>query len=306
MQLTLDRIHPDPDNIRGDSYDDDIAPLAADIARHGLLQPLVVYPVDDGYMLTAGHRRFFAVQALGWADVEAKVIDPPANDLERLDRMASENLQRRQINPIEEARYYQRCIDAGRSQTEIAASVGVAQSKVSSYLMLLDLPADIRSLVAQRRMNPTNAIAMAKRRRQESGAARSDAGGTHNRGYVVPWFDGAHPQRLPAAAHCAHLQHSPDLRIGGACGQCWEWAILRAASATNTETRSEADAPPCNGIPRPRERFSDPREILRRLKCTRCSTPAIERDQRRCFTDRDGRRHTFDHHEFVMEVAADA
>ncbi len=304
-QLTTVRVAdltPDPDNIRDDAADADIDALAADIAEHGLLQPLVAYPdVETGALkLAAGHRRLHAVRRLGWVDVQVIIRPAPAGDLERLDLMAAENLHRRQLNPIEEAKLFSRYVTLGRTQTEIAAQIGRGISYVSQRLSLLELSEDIQRRVADGRMSVTGAVKAAKWQRIAAGTARADHGTSHQMSQVnVPHFNSAHRLHGAAAHYCRDHLHDAALRIGGACGECWERQIRIDAGLTP----AQADPPPTAGVRRPREKFTDPLDILRRLTCIRCGCAATERTARRCHVDRDGRRVLFDTHEFVMEVA---
>src|SRR3954454_19387436 len=95
-----------------------IEPLRDSVARHGILQPLLVRRRDEGGVwLVAGHRRLAAAQAAGLEDVPVAVVDG-----ERLELTAVENLQRAQLTPLEEARTFQALADAGHSPQGIAAS----------------------------------------------------------------------------------------------------------------------------------------------------------------------------------------
>lgn len=307
--LELARIHPDPDNIRDAAHDDDIDSLAADIKSHGLLQPIVVYPAhdDDGmsegqYLISAGHRRFFAVTSLGWTTVDVKIIDHPADDLARIDLMVSENLQRRQLDPIEEAKVYRRYTRTGLTQADVARRLNVPPSRVSDTLGLLTLSKDVQRRVQSGQIAFRLAREMVRRNRENAGTIRPDHGGKHRTGYKTPYFTTAHKLYNAAASRCAHLDHDPGLRIGAACGECWEHTIrLDAAKAPLLINET-----PPQQRRRPVERFSDPRDILRRIKCTRCGVGALERpNEQRCTAVRDGRRVLFDRHEFPMEVTPD-
>ena len=313
MKLTtipLADIEPDPDNIRDSAAEADIPALAADIKQKGLLQPLVVYPTHDCYMVSGGHRRRLALLTLGWTTTDALVIPHPGTELERIDLMASENLHRRQLNPIEEARVYKRYIDTGMTQAEVARRLGVTQSRVSDYLQLLTLSVDAQRRILTGQLGVNTAKRLAQEARAKKGQIRPDYGRAHKMGIVVPYFTSRHQLYGNAAARCRNAEHDPDLRLGGACGECWEHSI-RLDAARNPIRLNEPDPPPAANIPRPRrvEMFSDPRDILRRIQCTRCGIGALERpSEQRCFAVRDGRRRMFDRHEFPMqiEVAADA
>lgn len=119
--------------------------LAASIREKGLLQPLLVRPAPNGgYQLIAGERRFRAAQRAGLERVPISVRE--ADDVETLELALIENLQRENLNPVEEARAFKRLGDEFRlSQEDIAARVGKSRSAVTNSLRLLQLPASVLS-----------------------------------------------------------------------------------------------------------------------------------------------------------------
>ncbi|MBX3024778.1 ParB/RepB/Spo0J family partition protein [bacterium] len=119
-----------------------IEELAASIREKGLLQPLLVRPAGNGYQLIAGERRLRAAQRAGLERVPISLRD--ADDIEALELALIENLQRENLNPVEEARAYKRLGDEfDLSQEQIAARVGKTRSAVTNSIRLLQLPPSV-------------------------------------------------------------------------------------------------------------------------------------------------------------------
>ncbi len=140
-------ITPNPQQPRKDFKDNELDELVASIREHGLLQPLLVRPAGPGrYELVAGERRFRSVQRLGWAEVPVVVRD--VEDEALLVLALVENLQREELNPIEEAEGYRTLADRfGLTQEQISQAVGKNRSTVTNLLRLLKLAPSIRRLV---------------------------------------------------------------------------------------------------------------------------------------------------------------
>ena len=120
--------------------------LTASIRLNGLLQPLLVRPKAGAFELVAGERRFRAVQTLGWREVPVHVRD--LDDQAVLTLALIENLQRSDLNPIEEAEGYQELIARfSLTQQQVADSVGRERSTVANMLRMLSLPDDVRKMV---------------------------------------------------------------------------------------------------------------------------------------------------------------
>lgn len=117
-----------------------IAELAASIAEKGVLQPLLLRPVEGGYEIVAGERRYRAAQQAGLSSVPAMVKE--LADQEALELAIIENLQREALSAVEEARAFQRLMDFGQSQEAIAKAIGKSRSAVANTLRLLNLPAE--------------------------------------------------------------------------------------------------------------------------------------------------------------------
>ncbi|MBA3853025.1 MAG: chromosome partitioning protein ParB [Gemmatimonas sp.] len=147
--LPLARIRPNPLQPRKEFREEDLADLEASLRVSGLLQPITVRPAprgQEGYELIAGERRFRAAQRLGWSEIPAVVRD--VDDQTLLSLAMVENLQRADLNPIEEAEGYDQLIrEFSLTQQEVADIVGKDRSTVANTLRLLALPASVRRLV---------------------------------------------------------------------------------------------------------------------------------------------------------------
>lgn len=141
---SIDSISPNPLQPRELFNEAALDELAASIREKGLLQPLIVRRSSEGrYQLIAGERRFRAAQRAGLARVPVIVRD--ADDGEALELALIENLQREDLNPLEEARAFQRLADQFRLlHEEIAIRVGKSRSTVTNSVRLLQLPADVQ------------------------------------------------------------------------------------------------------------------------------------------------------------------
>lgn len=164
LYVNLAQLQASEDNLRRDAIG--IKELADSIAANGLLQPLLVRPngTGDTYIVTAGHRRYAALQLL---DETGVVIDIPVL-LRELDNEATtkamvvENIQRQELSPTEEAIGYRRLVDMGLNQRDIAAQVGVNQSHVSKRLKLLDLDPKVQRLVDEGKLGMDDALKLGK------------------------------------------------------------------------------------------------------------------------------------------------
>jgi len=148
-KLPLNAIVPNPLQPRRIFTDQELEDLSASIRENGLLQPLVVRPAPgstDRFELVAGERRLRAVGRIGWTDVPVVVRD--ATDETLLVLALVENLQREQLNPIEEAEGYATLAESFQlNHGEIAQAVGKSRSTVTNLIRLLGLPPSIRKLV---------------------------------------------------------------------------------------------------------------------------------------------------------------
>jgi len=147
--VAAESIVPNPMQPRKHFTEDELAELAESIRENGLLQPLVVRPSPGSgsrYELVAGERRFRAIRALGWSEVSVLVRD--VDDEALLVLALVENLQREELNPLEEAEGYRTLADRFEmTQDEIAQAVGKNRSTVANLLRLLGLPPSIRKML---------------------------------------------------------------------------------------------------------------------------------------------------------------
>lgn len=160
MVLPLAAIAPNPAQPRRQFDDAGLETLTASIRRYGLLQPLVVRRVGDGYELIAGERRWRAAGRAGLTEVPVVVrtVDETA---QRLELALIENLQRTDLNPLEEAEAYRRLIDVhGLTQEEIAQRVGKSRSAVANALRLLQLPETVKAQLARGELSAGHARAV--------------------------------------------------------------------------------------------------------------------------------------------------
>lgn len=138
---------------------DALVELAQSVRERGVLQPLLVRRSGAGYELIAGERRLRAAQEAGLADVPVIVMD--VSDREALELALVENLQRSDLNLIEEAEGYQALADKfSLTQEDIATRVGKARTTVTNALRLLALPTKVKQLIAERRLSPGHAKAL--------------------------------------------------------------------------------------------------------------------------------------------------
>jgi ParB family chromosome partitioning protein len=138
---------------------DALAELVASVKERGVLQPLLVRRLGDGYELIAGERRLRAAGEAGLAEIPVIVME--VTDREALELALVENLQRSDLNLIEEAEGYRTLAEKfGLTQDEIAGRVGKARPTVANALRLLELSDKVKQLVAERRLSPGHAKAL--------------------------------------------------------------------------------------------------------------------------------------------------
>ena len=158
--LPLSRIEPREDQPRDVFEEDSLQSLADSISRYGLLQPITVRYQDSGYyQIIAGERRWRAARLAGLTEVPVRIIE--ADDRTTAELALVENLQREDLNPIEEARGYQSLIDDfGLTQEEAAKSVGKSRPAVANALRLLSLSPDVLYLVETGELSAGHARAL--------------------------------------------------------------------------------------------------------------------------------------------------
>ena len=158
-QIPIGKIRPNPFQPRKEFRDDELNELQASLNASGLLQPITVRSVANGFELVAGERRLRAATRLGWQEIPAIVKD--YDDKTLLTMALVENLQRADLNPIEEAEGYSRLMaEFDLTQQEIAQVVGKDRSTVANALRLLNLPTIVRRLLQDGQLSVGHARAL--------------------------------------------------------------------------------------------------------------------------------------------------
>jgi ParB family transcriptional regulator, chromosome partitioning protein len=159
-QIEIKMIHPSQFAIR-DKFQkmtpgDDT--LISSIREHGLLQPILIRPLAHGFEIVAGHRRFQACRSLRWRFVPCNLRE--MSDKQAYELQLTENIQRKSMDPIEEAEAFRRyVIDFGwGGVSELAKKLGMSEEYVSHRIQLLRLPDDIRQEILKERLNVSQAI----------------------------------------------------------------------------------------------------------------------------------------------------
>jgi len=148
QRISLSRIRPNPFQPRREFPDAELAELRASLQASGLLQPVVVRPAGDSFELISGERRFRAATQLGWQDIPALVRD--ADEQTMLTLALIENLQRADLNVVDEARGYHRLHEEFTlTHQQIAEAVGKDRSTVTNLLRLLSLPERVQKFLEQ-------------------------------------------------------------------------------------------------------------------------------------------------------------
>lgn len=159
LRVPVSAVHKSPWQPRHQFDEEALAELVQSVRERGVLQPLLVRRSGDGYELIAGERRLRAAQAAGLADVPVVVME--VTDREALEVALVENLQRSDLNLVEEAEGYHALVEKfSLTQEDIAARVGKARTTVTNALRLLGLPAGVKQLIAERRLSPGHAKAL--------------------------------------------------------------------------------------------------------------------------------------------------
>jgi ParB family transcriptional regulator, chromosome partitioning protein len=158
-ELDIDLLSPNPSQPRLRLDDDRLEELAQSIRANGVIQPIIVRLVGDQYEIVAGERRWRASQRAGLLKVPVVVKDVPDDKL--LEVALIENIQREDLNPIEEAQAYRKLTDdLELSQESIAIQVGKNRATVANYMRLLRLPAEVRTALSEGAMGMGHARAL--------------------------------------------------------------------------------------------------------------------------------------------------
>ena len=157
LNLDLDRISPNPYQPRLNFDSEKLKELADSIRERGIIHPILVKRAEDGYQIVAGERRWKAARLAGMNKIPALLADNLSDD-EQLQIALIENLQREDLNPIDEAMAYHKLAERfGLTQQLIAQRVGKDRSSVANTLRLLSLPEEVREQIASGRLSAGHA-----------------------------------------------------------------------------------------------------------------------------------------------------
>lgn len=157
--VPIDSIRPNPHQPRSQINGEQLAELAASIKEHGLIQPLIVTQDGDAYTLIAGERRWRAAQLAN--EKEVPVVVKEATPQAMLEMAIIENIQRADLNPMEEAFAYQQLTDEFKlTHEQVAQRVGKGRSTITNLIRLLELPEQIQQAVTDGRISGAHARAL--------------------------------------------------------------------------------------------------------------------------------------------------
>ena len=158
-EVDIDLISPNPNQPRTNFNKEELEELAESIKKNGLLQPILVRKVGDNYEIIAGERRWQACKNIGLKTIPVHIKE--ADDDETIMLALVENVQRSDLNPIEEAYGYRRMMERGKmTQSEVAQAVSKGRSTIANALRLLELPEDAQQLLYEERITAGHARAI--------------------------------------------------------------------------------------------------------------------------------------------------
>ena len=160
LQISIEKIEPRADQPRQNFDKEALAELSESIQKYGMIQPITVRPLDNGYyQIIAGERRWRAAREAGLSEVPIRVIE--VDDRTAMELALVENLQREDLNPIEEAKGYRTLMtEYGLTQEEAASAVGKSRPAVANALRLLNLSEPVLVLVENGELSPGHARAL--------------------------------------------------------------------------------------------------------------------------------------------------
>lgn len=158
-QIPIDSIKPNRFQPRSVFSEEKIEELARTIHTHGVIQPIVIRSVGEGYEIIAGERRYRAMKLLDWTEVPAIVRE--LDDKETASIALIENLQREELTPIEEAYAYEQLLELhSLTQEALAQRLGKAQSTIANKIRLLKLPDEIKNGIMEKKLSERHARAL--------------------------------------------------------------------------------------------------------------------------------------------------
>jgi len=158
-EIDINIVIPNPDQPRKNFDQDSIKELAKTVKKYGLIQPIIAVLDRDNYIIVAGERRFRAAQVAGLKTVPVIVKSLTRKQIDEI--AIIENIQRQNLNPIEEANAYKRFIDEyGLTQDELAKNIGKSRVYVTNTMRLLSLPEEVKKMVEMGRLSGSHARAI--------------------------------------------------------------------------------------------------------------------------------------------------
>jgi ParB family chromosome partitioning protein len=204
---------PSPLQPRKVFNDDSLRELTDSIREHGIVQPLICRKVGGRFELIAGERRWRASQALGLKEVP--VIAREASDQDVLELALIENLQRADLNPIEEAKAFLRLSqEFAMTQEDIAKRVGVSRASVANTLRLLDLPNELQTWLTQERLTVGHAKVLLSLPSQTEQLAAAEE--ILRKGLTVRGTESLVSEQLERAGKTRRTRASQPMRLGAA------------------------------------------------------------------------------------------
>jgi ParB family chromosome partitioning protein len=211
-KVPIEFLKPNPRNPRRTFADAELGELAASVKQHGVIQPIVVRPVKgvaDRYEIIAGERRWRASQLAGLHEVPIVPIE--VSDSDALEIMIIENVQREDLNAMEEAQgYHALAEEFKRSQEDIAKEVGKSRSHVANMMRLMKLPADVQALITQGALSAGHARALIGVPDPLAAAMRIVTEGLNVRQAEALAHEEGVPERKPQKARSGGKTKDPD------------------------------------------------------------------------------------------------
>ncbi len=159
-QIEIRMIRPSPFEVRQkiDKNSPEFASLIESILEHGLLQPILVRPISHGFEIVAGHRRFQACRTLRWRFIQCKIRE--LSDKQTFEIQLTENIQRKTLDPLEEAEAFRRYVDdfGWGGVTELSKMIKKSEEYVSHRMQLLKLPTDAKRQIIQKTMSVSQGL----------------------------------------------------------------------------------------------------------------------------------------------------
>ncbi|HSG33447.1 MAG TPA: ParB/RepB/Spo0J family partition protein [Sphingomonadaceae bacterium] len=237
--IPVAEIRPHPDQPRRHFDEDSLKELAASIASRGVIQPVIVRPLAEGYQLVAGERRWRAAQRAQLHEIPALIRDLSDRDVMALSLI--ENIQREDLNPVEEARAYHRLAEQeGLAQAEIARLVEKSRSHVANLQRLLGLPEAVLELLEQGKLTMGHARALIGHEQAVSIALEAVAKGLSVRAVERLVRASRSSEKTSGASTTRRREDSDDADIAAVQNHLEELLGLQVRINTDADPRSGA------------------------------------------------------------------